>query len=127
MKKDFSHLEKYRIRNGPWGSEIGDHFGVFFISCRSFGLRIISADGEGFIPVWEHVSISLPNRNPNWEEMCFVKSLFWEPEETVIQIHPPESVYVNQHPFCLHLWKLVDFKQPLPPSIFVGLKTKEEK
>ena len=55
-------------------------------------------------------------------EMCFVKDLFWDDEETVVQFHPPRSEYVNYHPYCLHLWKQVATKVDLPPSIFVGPK-----
>jgi hypothetical protein len=53
--------------------------------------------------------------------MCFVKSLFWDDEETVIQFHPAVSAYVNNHSHCLHLWK-PPFDMPLPPSILVGIK-----
>lgn len=50
---------------------------------------------------WEHVSVSTRRRVPNWTEMCFVKDLFWAPEECVVQFHPPKSEYVNNHPlFC---------------------------
>lgn len=54
---------------------------------------------------WEHVSVSLHTRCPNWREMCFVKDLFWDEEEEVIQLHPKKSQYVNVHEFCLHMWK----------------------
>lgn len=63
---------------------------------------------------WEHVSVSLYNRLPTWDEMCLVKSLFWDEEETVIQFHPKKSQYVNQHPFCLHLWKKIGVDAELP-------------
>ncbi|WP_456813633.1 MULTISPECIES: DUF7694 domain-containing protein [unclassified Bradyrhizobium] len=46
-------------------------------------------------PSWEHVAVSTPRRCPNWEEMCFVKDLFWNEEECVMQLHPPHSQYVN--------------------------------
>jgi len=52
--------------------------------------------------------------------MAWVKSMFFEDEETVIQFHPPKSEYVNYHPFCLHLWRIVGEAFPLPPSICVG-------
>lgn len=26
---------------------------------------------------WEHVSVSLRNRCPTWDEMCLVKDIFW--------------------------------------------------
>ena len=54
--------------------------------------------------------------------MCFVKDLFWEPEETVVQLHPPASRYVNNAPYCLHLWRNSREEMKLPPAIMVGIK-----
>lgn len=62
-------------------------------------------------------------RCPTWEEMCFVKSLFWDDNEAVMQLHPPKSDWVNNHPYCLHLWKPNNQQIPLPPSIMVGNKS----
>ena len=81
-------------------------------------LRIIASDGEG----WEHVSVSTDRRCPNWDEMCFVKDLFWCDDECVVQFHPPKAEYVNYHPNCLHLWKPVGLDVQMPPSILVGPK-----
>ena len=56
---------------------------------------------------WEHVSIELyAHRLPTWEEMCFVKDLFWDEEEEVVQMHPRKSEYVNLTD-ALHLWRPV--------------------
>jgi hypothetical protein len=54
--------------------------------------------------------------------MCLIKDIFWDPEDAVIQIHPPKSKYVNQHPFCLHLWKPTNFELQLPLEELVGTK-----
>lgn len=54
---------------------------------------------------WEQVSVSLKNRNPNWDEMCFIKKLFWNKDEVCIQFHPKEEEYVNVFEYCLHIWK----------------------
>ena len=86
-------------------------------------LNIIASGGDE--TGWEHVSVSMPNRMPNWDEMCFVKRLFWEPEECVMQLHPPESEFVNYHRFCLHLWRPVREEIPQPDSIEVGPKIEE--
>ena len=51
--------------------------------------------------------------------MAFVKDLFWAETETVVQLHPPASRYVNQHPYCLHLWRHREILFPLPPTILV--------
>lgn len=84
-------------------------------------LRIVSSgparDPEEDVG-WEHVSVSLKNRCPYWEEMRFVKDIFWREDELVLQFHPPKAEYVNIHPNVLHLWKS---PQPvnLPPKEFV--------
>jgi hypothetical protein len=67
---------------------------------------------------WEHVTVARHDRCPTWEEMCYVKELFWDPETLVWQYHPPLSQYNNFHPFALHLWRKIGFEFPLPPSIF---------
>jgi len=46
--------------------------------------------------------------------------LFWHDEECVMQLHPPKTSYVNNHPFCLHLWRPLVDKIPMPPSILIG-------
>lgn len=54
---------------------------------------------------WEHVSIELyARRLPTWEEMCFIKELFWEDDEEVVQIHPRKDDYVSETE-ALHLWR----------------------
>jgi len=92
--------------------------GAFYAAKR--GLFIISSGTCD--PDWEHVSVSMEKRCPNWTEMCIIKDLFWDEEETVVQFHPKKSEYVNNHPHCLHLWKKVKHDYDLPPTIFVGLK-----
>ena len=73
-------------------------------------LRIMVVD-----EIWDHVSVSLIDRCPTWKEMCMVKDLFFEPEEIVIQYHPPKSVYINNFPFVLHLWRQQGVEIQLPP------------
>lgn len=67
---------------------------------------------------WEHVSVSLRNRCPTWEEMCAFKDIFWEEEECVVQFHPPKSEYVNLHPYCLHMWKKIGCQYESPRKLF---------
>jgi hypothetical protein len=98
------------------GSGAGTADGMFVVRFKGATLRIISSIGDG----WEHVSVSLEHRTPTWTEMCFVKDLFWGEEEEVIQFHPARSQYVNHHPYCLHLWKPLNFSIALPPPELVG-------
>jgi hypothetical protein len=117
----FHFPEKYRLRSGPFGSSAASgNNGAAFIPTRpgQMPLKVICSDGAG----WEHVSVSLPHRCPTWEEMCKVKDLFWSPGDCVIQFHPPKSEYVNNHPYCLHLWRQVGTQTITPPSILVGIR-----
>lgn len=56
---------------------------------------------------WEHVSVSPKHkfRIPTWNDMCYLKDVFFGDEEEVYQIHPKKSEYVNLSKNCLHLWK----------------------
>lgn len=122
---------KFRVRSGPFGSdESYGNNGAFFVSMprATAPLKVIASDGLGWdasdIPgePWEHVSVSLPNRCPTWEEMSFIKGTFWDDGDCVVQFHPPRSEYVNNHPFCLHLWRPTGHDIPTPPAILVGIK-----
>ena len=111
--------ERYRYRKGPFGSdENSGNNGYFVIPFESFELAVIASDGAG----WEHVSVSLSKRTPNWREMCFIKEMFWDDEDCVVQYHPPRSDYVNNHDNCLHLWRPINGLIPRPDSILVGFK-----
>ena len=88
---------------------------------------IIFSKGGG----WEHVSVSILDSIdiPTWDLMCAVKSIFWNKDEAVIQVHPPVDEYVNNVDNCLHLWRCYYKDMVLPPACFVGVKdgqTKEE-
>jgi hypothetical protein len=128
MKFD-PRLEEARVRSGTMRSNPGDPYGAFGIRgpCGTL-LYMIACNGDvpdQSLAGWEHVSVrhgSPSKRVPNWEEMCFVKDLFWGPEEAVIQFHPPRSEYVNNHPTVLHLWRWTRGNFPMPPSILVGKK-----
>jgi hypothetical protein len=110
--------EKNRIKTGPMGSTsaFGNN-GAFALRLRNgHDLYVIASDGEG----WEHVSVSARGKCPTWEQMCIVKSVFWDEEDCVIQYHPPKSEYVNLHPNCLHLWRPTLETIPRPPTWMIG-------
>jgi hypothetical protein len=121
-------VERYRqVHPILGGGEPGMNFGYFVIPipfCAGGGLRVISSgccadpkkDGN-----WEHVSVSLPNRCPTWEEMKFTKELFRTDNETVLQFHPRKSEYVNNHEFTLHLWRQNGKNHPLPERRLIGI------
>ena len=120
--------EPYRIRPPGYPSIYGDDFGVFMIPHTPTGvkLRCIVSSGalgetEGPEWMWDHVSVSLPNRCPNWPEMSYLKSVFWADDETVMQLHVPASDHLSLHPYCLHLWKPQLLEIPRPPSEMVAV------
>ena len=80
-------------------------------------LRIIASNGLG----WDHVSISRKDRVPNWEEMEFIKRLFFKDDEVAMQLHVPPADHINCHPNCLHLWRPHEEPIPLPPGWMVGV------
>lgn len=121
MKSKVSDLvEKARFDSGM-GTYPGDPIGHFLFHRGGSHLFVMSGAGDkDHWPFpgepWDHVSVSLRDRCPTWEEMCWIRSLFFEDEETVIQFHPPKSQYINAHPYCLHLWRPTQTVLPLPPK-----------
>lgn len=115
----------YRITDTRLGSRCEDgNNGAFLFKGPITGRDIlaIASDGEG----WEHVSVSVRQgrkaRTPTWEEMSFVKELFWGEEEVVMQLHPPRSEWISNHDNVLHLWKPICQSIPRPESFIVGVK-----
>jgi len=114
--------EKYRIKGGLMGSdESYGNNGAFAFTKGDVLFVIIASDGEE----WEHVSVHIEvngkERTPTWDEMCFVKSVFWDEEDCVMQLHPPKSEYVNCHEYTLHLWRPINQVIPMPDTIMIGL------
>ncbi len=122
MKSNWTHLEPYRKSIGPMATAESSHYGAFYLRIGKTDIIAIASAGSPAMP-WEHVSLQARDynggRTPTWAEMCYAKSLFGEPEECVVQYHPPESDYVNTHPHVLHLWKPIGIELPRPPKIAV--------
>lgn len=135
----YRKLSQYRVRSGPLASrdDICNN-GAFCIPFTEQPLGILPAglaassittvfwvivsDQDG----WDHVSahVAFPTRNrdprvPTWEEMCLVKSLFFDPEESAMQLHPKASKYINHHAYVLHLWRPHNRSIPMPPLYMV--------
>lgn len=130
-------VEKMRT-HGPGNSRCG----CASIEIGSSIFTVVFSEGAG----WDHVSVSHPGRLPTWTEMCAVKELFFRDDEAVMQLHPPKTSYVNNHVYCLHLWRPQDETEidairkewertgefypdakppgtiPLPPDCLVGIK-----
>ncbi|HHX6016782.1 TPA: DUF7694 domain-containing protein [Escherichia coli] len=113
--------EQYRVTTGSLATTAGDGNNGMFVVPRANGskqtLVIIASDGGD----WEHVSVSMKDRAPTWDDIAHVKRLFWEPEDAVMQLHVPESQHINNHPYCLHLWRPINKEIPLPPQFMIGI------
>lgn len=111
---------EFRVRMGPLTTfDIVGMLGVFIVPINNVPFTVVVND-DRYDKKWEHVSVSNMLRCPTWEEMCYIKNLFWDEDETVVQFHPKQSEYKNMHPYCLHMWKDTTKEFELPPSIYVA-------
>lgn len=69
---------------------------------------ILSVEREQDGKRWLHVSLAHASRLPTWDELRRVKLWLMGPEARALSVLPPESEYVNVHPYCLHLWQCLD-------------------
>jgi len=125
--RNLNELDRYRIETRQvfdfYGS-FGDHeTGAFRILCAQTGgdLLVIASSGEG----WDHVSVSLKHRTPNWAEMEFIKRLFFKDDETAMQLHVPPSEHISFAHTALHLWRPLKQEIPRPPNELVGAPPKD--
>lgn len=107
-------IEKRRVA----GTRLMGNNGAFDIKRDKVILTVVISEGKG----WDHVSVSLPDRCPTWGEMAYIKTVFFDDEETVMQLHPPKSTYINNHPHCLHMWRPQNGLIPMPDPLMVGIK-----
>lgn len=116
MRK-LSELAMYRMRHPVlgWGDAEGGFFLVRSPLQKSEQLQIIASNGEG----WDHVSVSMQRRIPTWIEMDYIRSLFFEEDEVVMQLHPAREHHINVMEYCLHLWRPQQEAIPLPPKWMV--------
>ncbi len=100
---------------------------------RTPGLKVVDANyahGHGEVDIsnwrgtviwtteggWDHVSVAPydPDITPSWDDMCKLKDMFFNDEETVVQFHPAKSEYVNIKENCLHLWRPNEAEMAVP-------------
>jgi hypothetical protein len=116
--------ERFRVATGSLRTTYADgNYGVFeMLNTKSEKLICIAADAD--TTGWQHVSCYViyvsngrPKRKiPSWSDMCYVKSVFWDDEDCVVQYHLPKSQYVNDNPYVLHLWRSALQEMPMPPK-----------
>lgn len=121
MKTDWSLINKNRVRSGYFASKDEDGFnGAFCFLIGRYPVKVIASDGMD----WQHVSVSIQGskNSPPWSVMCEVVKIFWGDDEWVMQLHPPASANISNHPGCLHLWRPLKAQIPTPPPNTVGIK-----
>lgn len=97
-----------------FGVENINSAGLFYLPSIVSGQRmqIIASTTKD----WDHVSVTLKNRSPNWDEMSQVHRAFFKNDEVALQYHVPLTDHVNLHPFCLHLWRWQKGPVQRPPG-----------
>lgn len=130
MKLDWTHLDNYRITHPVCGNAPkGATYGMFSIPIpkKKQTVAIIIAN-DGTEGGWEHVSCHVRiaqgtrppiMRVPSYDELCWLKDLFWESHECAMQFHVPKTDHINRHQHCLHLWRRAGANCELPPTIMV--------
>jgi len=91
-------------------------------------LRVLASSGKDDADPawrWDHVSVSLSNRCPSWDEMDYIKRLFFHPEEVCFQLHVSSAEHISNHDYCLHIWRPVEQQIPLPPAEMVGINLRK--
>lgn len=111
--RDFN---KIKYDNRIWIVSSGEDGCMGYLFLRT-GKRVnfVFSFGGG----WEHLSVSTARSCPTWEDMCAAKDLFFEKNETCVQYHPAANDYVNNHPYCLHIWRPINERLPQPPIEYV--------
>lgn len=102
MRDEKEYIKKVAWIKNPFANMFGSKAGVIVLNGTQASV-VVGRNEDG----WEHVSIMKKSRKlPTWDEMCFIKDLFWREDENVVQIHPRKSEYVN-FTDALHLWRPV--------------------
>ncbi len=117
-------VEKYRRSKAGLlsSSVLNGNNGIFVIPRNGVRLLCVVSDQLG----WDHISVTVKTKKmtqikrcPTWDELSFLKDLFFEPEEVVVQLHVPDADHISVHDYCLHLWRKQGQEHPLPPSLMV--------
>lgn len=86
-------------------SEVSEFQGAYYEPRRKLKvIHTIDADRH-------HLSISQVHRYPSWDEVYEARYRFLPGDIYVMQALPPKDIYVNQHPYCFHLWQSLELKQ----------------
>lgn len=68
---------------------------------------ILSKNKKKDNKLWWHLSMSRPNKYIPYEEICYVKDIFFG-DVKALWIFPEKKYYVNIHKYCFHLFYCED-------------------
>lgn len=92
VKQDWAELQRvYRVKKGVFRG------GLILASVAIYDDQL-----------WYHVSFSLKDRIPNYEQMAWVRWAIFASNLKVLQIFPPIDEHYSFHPNCLHLWACLE-------------------
>jgi hypothetical protein len=129
MMRDLRTLDAFRFEHPAIGWMGDETCGCFTFRSKMTGdgIRVIASSGYG----WDHVSVSLQHRCPNWPEMEQIRRMFFCDEEFAFQYHAPVADYmdgtVHGCVYCLHLWRPHAGTFPIPPKWMVGMVGQHER
>lgn len=112
------HLSEVVMKHPVRVIQVNETGGAFYIrqNASSDMMKVIASDGEG----WDHVSVSCRFRTPTWDEMEWIKRMFFYDHETCMQLHVPPSDHISYAKYALHLWRPQNVDIPRPPDWMVG-------
>lgn len=126
IKKTMGMKIKGEKKNGFGGS-------IFPVEYKNGKAKIVQDYDKvlNFMFSWacgfEHLSVSTTVKTPTWEQMCKMKDIFWKEDEVCMQLHPAKENYIDNMPYCLHIWRPINKEIPTPPNLMVGIRNDEEK
>ena len=106
MRNYFKGIEKHRLKGNPDypAGDKGTMQGSFYFEEEHLLVVVKS------INKWESCEVAVcgfiaggieyATRCPTWNEMCFVKDMFWSEDEVCIQYHPDKKNYMGNVPGC---------------------------
>ena len=109
---------RWRVRTGKLASDDSYGFnGCFLVPLEGELWHVILGDGMGF----RHLSVTNAQKKilPSWTVLTRLRDAFFDDSSWVVQYLPPKDQYVDDHPFCLHLWESIDEPMPHPLIVMV--------
>ena len=105
--RDKEEFEKFRIPDDKGEMiklRIPGYIGAYRIQTKGRAYLVIASIDNG---LREHISISHKNLKiwPTWQELVFIKDIFFKDEEECYQVFPKKSEYVNIRSNCFHIWR----------------------